>query len=294
MSCRPRSSLLDPGRNVSRLHMLGSSWNGTYFPGHLIGDKGFAVFREAALKMSRNNACVALEVAAVKPNSRGVRLELKGRRVGNNVSSRNKRYSRRCCCAVRDCASGHCFSIQMKRYYITDRKAVGGFHNLLEIIRDQLHMGVDYIQIREKDLSARELFEFSLAVLETRARETDSRAATKILLNARADVALAIGADGVHLPSDAPNETLPGLLVARSCHTLDEVKWAQADFVVFGPVFQGHNHTAGLGLAHLKAACGLGKPVFALGGVDWDNAAECVASGAQGIAGIRLFQQPTF
>ena len=52
----------------------------------------------------------------------------------------------------------------MKRYYITDRKAVGGFSPLLEVIRDQMHLGVDYIQIREKDLSARELFEFALDV----------------------------------------------------------------------------------------------------------------------------------
>lgn len=181
----------------------------------------------------------------------------------------------------------------MKRYYITDRKAVGGFQPLLEIIRDQLHLGVDYIQIREKDLSARELFEFSLAVLEVRTNEIHTRQPTKILLNSRADVALAIGADGVHLPSSAPRETLPGLLVARSCHTLDDVKNTTADFVVFGPVFEGHDHKPGIGIPELKAACLLGKPVFALGGVDWDNAAQCMASGATGIAGIRLFQEPT-
>ena len=91
---------------------------------------------------------------------------------------------------------------------------------------------MDYIQIREKDLSARELFEFSLAVLEVRGT-VRTREPTKILLNSRADVAFAIGADGVHLPSDAPRQTLPGLLVARSCHTIDEIKAVQADFVVF-------------------------------------------------------------
>jgi len=181
----------------------------------------------------------------------------------------------------------------MKRYYITDRKAAGGFRPLLEIIRDQMHLGVDYIQIREKDLSARELFEFSLAVLEVRAQGRHTRQPTKILLNSRADVALAIGADGVHLPSDAPRETLPGLLVARSCHSLEEVKCAQADFVVFGPVFEGHGSQAGIGLEQLRLACKAGKPVFALGGVDWDNAAACVSAGAEGIAGIRLFQAPT-
>jgi thiamine-phosphate pyrophosphorylase len=181
----------------------------------------------------------------------------------------------------------------MKRYYITDRKAAGGFRPLLEIIRDQLHLGVDYIQIREKDLSARELFEFSLAVLEVRGT-VRTREPTKILLNSRADVAFAIGADGVHLPSDAPRQTLPGLLVARSCHTLDEIKAAQADFVVFGPIFEGHNQQSGIGLEQLRAAAKEGgKPIFALGGVDWENAAQCMSAGAAGIAGIRLFQDPS-
>ena len=181
----------------------------------------------------------------------------------------------------------------MKRYYITDRNAAGGFRPLLEIIRDQLHLGVDYIQIREKDLSARELFEFSLAVLEVRAAQKHLSLLTKILLSTRSDIARAIGADGVHLPSDAPRETLPGLLVARSCHTLEEVKAVQADFVVFGPVFEGHGKQPGIGLEQLKSACSLGKPVFALGGVNWDNAADCMAVGTEGIAGIRLFQDPT-
>jgi len=90
----------------------------------------------------------------------------------------------------------------MKRYYITDRKAVGGFRALLEIIRDQMHLGVDLIQIREKDLSARELFEFTLAVLEVRANEKIAHAPPKILVNARAEVvgvntAIIAGAQGI-------------------------------------------------------------------------------------------------
>jgi thiamine-phosphate pyrophosphorylase len=182
----------------------------------------------------------------------------------------------------------------MKRYYITDRKAVGGFRPLMEVIRDQLHLGVDYIQIREKDLSARELAEFSLAVLEVRENGRHTRQPTKIILNSRADVALAIGADGVHLPADAPRQTLPGLLVIRSCHSVQEVKNAQADFIVFGPIFQGHGDQPLMGLEQLRAAAAASpKPVFALGGVDWDNAAKCMAAGAEGIAGIRLFQDPS-
>jgi thiamine-phosphate pyrophosphorylase len=179
----------------------------------------------------------------------------------------------------------------MKRYYITDRKAVGGFRPLLEVIRDQMHLGVDYIQIREKDISARELFEFTLAVLECRA-ENRNHLPTKILVNSRADVALATGADGVHLPAQAPLVTLPGLIVARSCHTLHEVAATKADFVTFGPIFESPGKESPLGVEKLKQACELGKPVYALGGINWENAATCLSAGATGIAGIRLFQEP--
>lgn len=180
----------------------------------------------------------------------------------------------------------------MKRYYITDRKTAGGFRPLLEVIRDQMRLLVDYIQIREKDISARELFEFTLAVLEVREREFRNRVPTKILLNTRADIALATGAEGVHLPSAAPIETLPGLLVARSCHTVQEVAACRADLVTFGPVFHSPGKGEPLGLDSLKAVCRTGKPVFALGGVTWENAAACIEAGAQGVAGIRLFQDP--
>jgi thiamine-phosphate pyrophosphorylase len=175
----------------------------------------------------------------------------------------------------------------VKRYYITDRRPIGGFRALFETVRDPMHLGVDLIQIREKDLSARELFEFTLAVLEVR-----GKIKTRILVNSRADVALAAGADGVHLPSDAPMQTLPGLLVGRSCHTLAEVVQANADFVTFGPVFETPGKGPAVGLDALRAACKLGKEVYALGGVDWDNAEGCMDAGAIGIAGIRLFQEP--
>lgn len=181
----------------------------------------------------------------------------------------------------------------MKRYYITDRKSLGGFRPLLEVIRDQMHLGVDYIQIREKDVPARQLFEFTLAVLEVRGAEIPNRNAAKILVNTRADVARAVGADGVHLPAAAPCQTLTGLLVARSCHTLEEVRSAKADLVTFGPVFESPGKGAPVGLDALREACKANVPVFALGGVDWENAAECMAAGAAGIAGIRLFQDPS-
>jgi thiamine-phosphate pyrophosphorylase len=96
----------------------------------------------------------------------------------------------------------------------------------------------------------------------------------------------------VHLPAKAPLHVLPGLLVARSCHTLDEVREAAADFVTFGPVFASPGKGIPVGLEALRTACSLRKTVYALGGVDWDNAASCMDAGATGIAGIRLFQEP--
>lgn len=180
----------------------------------------------------------------------------------------------------------------MKRYYITDRKSVGGFRPLMEVIRDQMHLGVDFIQIREKDITARELFEFTLAVLEVRANEIRTPAPTKILLNSRADVAMATGADGVHLPAEAPRQTLPGLLVGRSCHAITDIRATDADFVTFGPIFETPGKGPAIGLDALKVACQLGKPVYALGGVTWENAADCMHAGADGVAGIRMFQDP--
>jgi thiamine-phosphate pyrophosphorylase len=170
------------------------------------------------------------------------------------------------------------------RYFITDRNLCGGLAPLLELIRKQIAAGVEYIQIREKDLSARDLWEFTRVVVAAR-----GSAGSKILVNERADIAWSAGADGVHLPSKAPRETLPGLLVARSCHTEEEVRRAKADFVTFSPIFESPGKGSGVGLEGLRKACQATVPVFALGGITWDNAPACVEAGAAGIAGIRLF-----
>ncbi len=175
----------------------------------------------------------------------------------------------------------------MKKYYITDRKSAGGFRPLMDIIRDQFSLGIDMLQIREKDLSARELFEFTLAVLEARGRTN-----TKVLLNTRADVALAAGADGVHLPASAPHQVPAGLLIGRSCHNMEEVRAARADFVTLGPIFDSPGKGAPIGLNALRSASQQGPPVYALGGISWENAESCIEAGAEGIAGIRLFQNP--
>lgn len=182
----------------------------------------------------------------------------------------------------------------MIRYYITDRKQLGGVDPLLQSIARNIAQGVEYIQIREKDLPPRELAALVRKTIAIRAHQP-----TRILVNTRADIAIACGADGVHLPSDSPilNYRIPGFLTAVSCHTIEDLVAAQqshASFAVYGPVFSplSKSHTGPItGLAQLRQACHAVRiPVFALGGITHDNAQQCVEAGAAGIAAITLFQ----
>lgn len=184
--------------------------------------------------------------------------------------------------------------------YITSRAGTGsGASSGLEpFLRAAIDSGVDWIQIREKELPADELLAL---VSETVAMARSSQ--TRILVNERADIALAAGAAGVHLPSNAfsPRRlraiTPEGFLIGVSCHQTGEVRRAEsegADFVLFSPVFDPRSKAAAgpaAGPGKLGEACAAVRiPVLALGGIDTENAAECMAAGAAGVAGISLFQ----
>ena len=175
----------------------------------------------------------------------------------------------------------------MIRYYVTDRRQGDVLLYVERAIRD----GIEMIQVREKDLPARELYE-----LVNQIHDLASGTKTRVLVNDRLDVALTAGIDGVHLPSNGlpPNRVRPLVkLLGVSTHALSEAveaEKAQADFILFGPVFDSPGKTA-VGLDPLKQVVSSVRiPVLAIGGITVANSAEVLKAGAAGIAGIRLFQ----
>ncbi|HET9087173.1 MAG TPA: thiamine phosphate synthase [Acidobacteriaceae bacterium] len=208
--------------------------------------------------------------------------------------------------------------LRMMLYAITNRRLFGNSEPercaaLLEQTAIWAANGLDFIQLREEDMPAREQVDLACAMLGI-LRQIHSR--TRLLINGRPDVAIASGADGVHLPS-AADELPPGDVrkifgfvgkqpyISLSCHTLQQVETARnygADGILFAPVFgkviqheEGRSEElAGSGLAMLRQACQLADPVpvFALGGVTAQNATQCLQMGAAGVAAIRMMHQP--
>jgi len=193
--------------------------------------------------------------------------------------------------------------------YVTSRKALGpdpgATAQLSAIIRRAIDAGVDWIQIREKDLAARELMQ-----LARKAVSSASETRTRILVNDRLDVALAARAGGVHLGGESVpvsavaawrNAAQPenkNLVLGASCHSLAQCQSAErdgADYLFFGPVF-ATTSKAGFGppqgIERLREVCSAVRiPVLAIGGINAQNAAGCLRAGAAGIAAIRVFQE---
>jgi thiamine-phosphate pyrophosphorylase len=202
--------------------------------------------------------------------------------------------------------------------YITDRTQFPGDETarrraVLAKIAEAAHANVHYIQLREKDLSTRELEQLAreAAHILQELRTGNRELRTRLLINSRTDIAIAVGADGVHLRSDdiSAGEVRhvwascgAGALarekpqIAVSCHSRADMERAQshgADLALFAPVFEKKDRpsTEPAGLAALREACRAKIPVLALGGVTLNNAASCLRAGASGIAAIRLFQE---
>lgn len=206
--------------------------------------------------------------------------------------------------------------------YVTDRRSLQGapqtdlIQPLLEKIERVAAAGIDWIQLREKDLPGKDSAALARDALDRISnhalREKDApRVPARVLVNDRLDVALAERAGGVHLgenslpPEEAKRllasqavQSLPrDFLIGVSCHSLEAAKYAAsagADYIFFGPVFatpSKASYGAPQGLGHLAKVCGsVSIPVLAIGGIFLENAASCFSVGAAGIAAIRLFQ----
>jgi thiamine-phosphate pyrophosphorylase len=179
-------------------------------------------------------------------------------------------------------------------YLVTDRHQTRG-RRLLDCVEQALRGRVGAVQLREKDLSTRELCEIAGAL-----RELTKRYGAALLINDRIDVALACDADGVQLPADsfsvvdARKLLGPDRFVGASVHCVEEAKTAEeqgASFVVLGPVFETPSkiaYGAPLGLETLRSAAqAVGFPVFAIGGITTERAEEVLQAGAAGVAVIR-------
>lgn len=176
-------------------------------------------------------------------------------------------------------------------YLITDRRGCAG-RDLLAVVEESLKGGVKAVQLREKELSSRELYELS-----SKMRKLTVRYGAGLFINDRVDVALAVNADGVHLGNHSiPINTARKLVgenmrIGVSCHSRESAIAAQdlgADFITYGPVFFTPSKAAygpPVGVAGLVEATSLLHiPVFAIGGINSRNTRQVLEAGAHGIA----------
>lgn len=173
------------------------------------------------------------------------------------------------------------------------------FSQVVDLVEAAVEAEVDLIQLREKNLTARVLYELTL-----QAARITRGTSTRLLVNDRADIASSAQAQGVHLttssvPTAVVRETFGAdFLVGASTHTIAEARAARnegADFAVFGPVFATpakQRYGRPVGLENLAQAVSRVAPfpILALGGIVIDRVANCIRAGAAGIAGISLFE----
>lgn len=184
-------------------------------------------------------------------------------------------------------------------YLVTDRKALPGV-DLLDLIVEAAAAEVDLIQIREKDLTDRQLCE-----LVSEAVRRLQGAPTRLLVNDRFDIALAYGAHGVQLTSRSVSAEVvrprvhDRFIIGASTHSLEELERADAqgaDFALLGPIYDTPSkrvYGSPLGTAILDGACRrFGLPVLGIGGITLSRAQAIRQAGAAGIAAITLFAQP--
>lgn len=197
--------------------------------------------------------------------------------------------------------------------YVTDRRSLPGVTPeksvaaLLKKIGQVANAGVDWVQIREKDLCGKELARLVReAIRITREASPQASRRTRILVNDRIDVAIAEGAGGAHLGEKSLpvaeakrlSAVAEDFLFGVSCHSVEAAQAAAAagaDYIFFGPVFPTPSKAAygePQGLERLAQVCqAAAVPVLAIGGITPENAESCLEAGAAGIAGIRLFQE---
>lgn len=187
---------------------------------------------------------------------------------------------------------------------MTDRRRLAGAdascvearRGLLAQLREAVEAGVDLIHVREGDLTSSDLATLVVDILGIARGST-----TRVVVNDRLDVALACGADGVHLrsdsvsPADARRLTPAGFLIGRSVHTTDEAtRAAGADYLIAGAVFATSSKPTGtplLGVEGLRSIVrSASMPVLAIGGMTIDRLDEIAETGAAGIAAVGLFQ----
>jgi thiamine-phosphate pyrophosphorylase len=181
--------------------------------------------------------------------------------------------------------------VDFNLYLITDRNQTGNLQ-LPDVVEAALKGGVRCVQLREKDLSSRELYELAYNL-----RSLTRKYAARLIINDRVDIALAVDADGVHLGVNSiPIHRVRRLLgnsrlIGLSCHNQVNAIMAQengADFITFGPVYytpSKANYGKPVGIDNLEAVSHLlNIPILALGGIKKDNIQEVIAAGATGIA----------